>query len=274
MQLSDTLIEQLRLPRELALRLQQTELPLSDERILALTEGLCDETGYAQAVTEMNEALSPDEDGFGRLKLMLLAADTRSREKYRKAGISDEIFAATMRCFTRFAGEHLVSFGRYGFDREGWAGRQLSLLLFRIGELEYERCENGVLSVHIPSDADMTKEKLDASLRQARAFFRKYYPEYVGAKMWCCSWLLSPALKELLPEHSKIRCFQSLFDVQRTHTESESYKLWVYKNGSLKPEEFPEDTSLQRNMKKFVLSGGIVGEGEGYLLSAHPAAKE
>ena len=36
---------------------------------------------------------------------------------YQKAGISEQMFADTMKCFPRFVREHKECFGDYGFDR-------------------------------------------------------------------------------------------------------------------------------------------------------------
>ena len=40
---------------------------------------------------------------------------------------------------------------------------------------------------------------------------------------------------------------------------------WVFKNPDLSPEELPEDTSLQRSLKAFLLAGGTFLNGEGFL---------
>lgn len=102
--------------------------------------------------------LKPDDDGFGELAAQLQCA-LKTRETYR---FSEEIFVETMKCFTRFVTEHLESYGRYGFDRGFWTVRQLSGVLFRIGELEYEIREDAI-HLHIPSDAVLEPERLRRS---------------------------------------------------------------------------------------------------------------
>lgn len=73
-----------------------------------------------------------------------------------------------MKCFSRFVLENYKWTGKWSFDRDFWVLRQLSLSLFRIGELEFETCSiddniakkiNGnknekVIYVHIPSDVN------------------------------------------------------------------------------------------------------------------------
>ena len=59
--------------------------------------------------------------------------------------------------------------GRMFFDRGWWTYRQLSLDLFRVGALEYQISEqrtSGTIGIHIPSDADLSGESVDDSLRR------------------------------------------------------------------------------------------------------------
>lgn len=218
---------------------------------------------YARAAEELHRFLEPDEHGRKILSVMLRAA-LIAREKYKKKGIPDEIFLSTMGFFSRCVREYRASYGVYGFDTWWWAGRQLSLRLFRLGALEFElvRGEAGnYVSVHIPSDADLSDESVDRSFASARRFLREFYPEFAEREFRCASWMMSPALKTLLPPGSRILRFAARFELKEFSEESEDYKRWVFKNPNLAPEEFPEDTSLQRNMKAFVLSGGKVGTG-------------
>ena len=228
---------------------------------------LCDASAYAAAYEYAKELLTPDAHGLRMLKLMLGAA-LITEKKYEKAALDMRVFFDTMGCFSRFVREHKLSFGEYGFDRGWWTGRQLSLSLFRLGELEYEFAEydgKRAIAVHIPSDADLTDEKTDESLNRAHEFMRVHFPEYENAVYFCESWLLSPALKKLLPPHSKILRFAERFRITETHEDATDYVLWVYKKADLRPENFPEDTTLQRNMKRFVLEGGKIGNGVGVL---------
>lgn len=221
---------------------------------------LCGE-GYADAAEELHNALGADEGGWKMLSVQLTGA-LLAREQYIKKGISDEIFLDTMGCFNRFVREHRESFGAYGFDRWWWTGRQLSLTLFRIGALEYELCtEDGenLISVHIPSDADLSDGAVDKSLISARAFLKEYFPAYGDAEFHCHSWLLSPVLGQLLPAESRINKFRKRFTILGFDENADDYKLWVYKNKSLSLEEFPENTTLQRVMKAHLVRGGKVG---------------
>ena len=75
------------------------------------------------------------------------------------------------------------------------------------------------------------------------------------------------ALEKLLPANSKILAFYRRFEIRKWDEDTDGYKQWVFKDKTLAPECFPENTTLQRNMKKYVLSGGKVGEAWGILKS-------
>ena len=250
------LISRIDMPKEAAEKILYAKPTVPNGEQFNYCLRLCDPAGYDGAYTELKERLTEDKDGFQMLRIMLCAALV-TEGLYQTKGISEEIFIATMKCFTRFVCEHKESYGTYGFDRGFWTGRQLSLTLFRLGELEFET--NG--GVHIPSDADLSDDKVDASFSAARAFF----PE--GLEFACDSWMLSPALEKLLKPDSRILKFQRRFEIEHWNQDDEGYKLWVFKNPTLEPKDFPENTSLQRAMKAYVLGGGKIGEAFGKLKS-------
>ena len=224
------------------------------------------ETGEA-ATRRVQDALSAVDSlkrGYIELGLSLEAAlDTRAG--YREAGIPDEIFLATMGCFSRFVREHRESFGRYGFDRFFWTFRQLSRGIYRIGELEFDlHCgHENALGIHIPSDARLASCR--ESCRRALDFMKRFHPDFCFDRFHCHSWLLSPELKKLLDPSSHILAFQSDFTLEDVDLDSEGYKLWLFKRGGLALQDAPENTSLQRRAKAHLLSGGKIGEAAGYI---------
>lgn len=224
---------------------------------------------WSRALDLLEERISPDENGFGILAVMLHTLN-RTKRIYRFKGIPDEIFCATMGCFPRFVKEHKVSYGAYGFDRAFWTPRQTGLYLFRIGELEYELDDStasAVISIHIPSDAALTPEKCRDSYELSRAFLKKYYPKWSNCEYVCDSWLLAPGLKDVLPETSHIIAFQNGFQIRTVNEDSDEFLEWVYKRKDIPYRDLPEETSLQRNMKQYLLKGGKIGEASGVLRS-------
>lgn len=216
---------------------------------------------------ELKNILGEDVDGIKILACMLHCA-AESHTKYEQLGINDKIFVDTMKCFTRFIDEHYESYGYYAFDRDWWTTRQISLQLFRIGELEYElgvSDEKKVVKLHIPSHADITQKKCDESLYEAKELIKTKFPHYAECEWTCNSWLLSPALKKLLTLDSNILRFQKRFTILSCNEEDDEFLEWVYKKKDYRLDELPENTTLQRNMKKYLLSGGKVGEALGIM---------
>lgn len=228
--------------------------------LAALARGIEGETGYAQLAFHLAAALD-------------------ARERYRELGISDHVFLETMGCFPRFIRETERKCGAFYFDRGFWTWRQTACLIFRLGTLEFEyktagpgplpaglRADDHILSIHIPSDAVLTDRDLKESYAQAANFIREHgqalCADGLPKAFLCGTWLLSPRLLDFLPEDSGIRRFAGDYALYGFDEEDESYRHWLF-NWETRPEAFPEKTSLQKKVKKFVLAGGKVGLGLG-----------
>ena len=215
-----------------------------------------------------------DDDGAAILiRQLMIASDSRKYGAWKD--IPEEIWMETMKCFPRFISEHRRSYGWDGFDRYGWTTRQIGAKLFRIGELEYELAEDEEgrkeIGLHIPSDAKLEAERMNASLKEADAFIRERFPEWAGAPKTCESWLLSPTLKDLLPEGSRILTFQDAFELKETYPEDDAALEWVFyvaegQREGLDISRLPEDTSLQRKMKAMLMEGRKPGAAKGVLI--------
>ena len=226
-------------------------------------------TTWERAIEELTKLIAPDETGLKMLTCQLYAV-CNTYEKYKDMGISDDIFIDTMKFFSRFINFHNKVYGQYNYVWGWWSVRLISMQEFRIGELEYEMIiqdDKKLISIHIPSDADMTSSKLRKSYLKAREFFDKFYPEYAKVDMICGSWLLAPALKKLLPENSKILQFQKSFELTSQEDDSPGFLDWVYGRRDIPFESLPEHTSLQRKLKQYLLNGGKVEWANGTLIS-------
>lgn len=221
------------------------------------------------AIKSLKSLLGSDEDGMKILTCQLLCA-CDAYSKYDEIGISKEIFIATMKFFTRFLQDHKDRHGSYHYVWAWWAVRQISMVEFRIGELEYEmRMENdrNFIDIHIPADAHITIDKLRNSYLEALDFFEKFYPDFEEVDMVCSSWLLAPSLINVLPENSRILQFQKAFDIEHMEEESLSFMDWVFGSRNIPLEELPEDTSLQRNLKAYLRINGKIELASGKLIS-------
>ena len=116
-------------------------------------------------------------------------------------------------------------------------------------------------SVHIPEDGRLDIETCLDAFERAENFFQETFEAFV-----CESWLVSPKLKELLGEDSNIIKFMGLFENYGIVYPFRQAEQRVFGAIREQKEEYPEHTSLQRALKKYVLDGKEPGMGQGLSL--------
>lgn len=267
MQLSE-LCTQIELPQEVIKRVLKEEKRIKNSKPENLFRELRNPASARKAYDKLENYLGSDPDHMKMLTCQLLCA-CEDHAEYAKRGIDEQIFTDTMKCYTRFLKECKDRTGKTEFDRGWWTYRQISMVLFRIGELEYELTQlkgQKAVSVHIPSDASFTPEQVDESLKRSEEFIATFYPDYEATQYFCESWLLSPRLSDMVKETSNIRKFQKLFTIQEDMPEDKEYMEWLFGKTLDTPlEELPEKTSLQRKAKELLRNGGNLGAGVGIL---------
>lgn len=232
---------------------------------------------YEEGLSALKGALGEDADGMKLFVAQSMEALLALRE-YGERGIGRGIFTATMEFLARFSEVVYVRRGCVEWMWGWWFPRQLALREFRLGALEYEMTEGAAFGgkpaggdrrrifLHIPADADLSDGAVDASVAEARAFFSKYFPAYRDVEYVCSSWMLSPALSGILPETSRVRRFGERFSVVFWEEDSPAFRDWIFPSAVAAPvKELPEETSLQRAVKRRLLTGGKVGWAEGVL---------
>jgi hypothetical protein len=118
-----------------------------------------------------------------------------------------------------------------------------------------------VLNVHIPAGEPLDIAEVRVSMDYAPEFFKMYFQKMCTLFI-CHSWLLSPQLKELLQEDSRILQFQNLFSVYEVDQERQAEER-VFGYIAENPDAYPERTSLQKKMKAALLAGKRFGMGRG-----------
>lgn len=256
-----------------------TQLPWTflKENIVQLTDIRYAENAQIQLAKELKAY--DCENGIAELAVMLAAA-SHTRKHYRAMNISDQIYLDTMGCFRRFLDETKNNTGDWKFDRAFWTWRQTAGCLFRLGTLEFEytKCyqdtipnvskNDMLISVHIPSDAKLTKENLSHSYNEMNQFYWRNENAvcYNGnpKAVVCHTWLLSPNLLKFLREDSNIRSFAADYEILETDADNSGCLEWLFQ-GMTDLETLPENTSLQKEVKKYLLQGGFIGHGLGRL---------
>ena len=81
----------------------------------------------------------------------------------------------------------------------------------------------------------------------------------------CESWLLYEDNWRFMKSGCNILQFQSLFDIVMSSTDDRQAIERIFGKRRLIKKNYPENTSLQKSAKKFMLDGGKLGEGLGVI---------
>ncbi|EPN9409511.1 acyltransferase domain-containing protein [Enterococcus faecium] len=248
---------------------------ISSEVLEQYSRELLDANKAKAAAKKIDEVYG--EEPFVALTIYLYAASQSWLKIYQPLKIPRTVYLATMNAFTRFIHEHFQVTGRYRFDRGFWIWRYTSGLIFRIGELEYERTYfpkghkelklegKQCLSLHIPSDADLSRNKIRDSYESAIRFFELYFPDYHYQVMYTDTWLLSPNLTKWLKQDLKIRLFAADYRLLSVDEQDDSGVPWIFGRVDANVQDYPEKTSLQRQAKQQLLAGAHIGSALGIL---------
>ncbi len=210
----------------------------------------------------------------------LLAALEPMPDRYRKAGLPEELLWASMEDLTYKLYECRDVRHCWGTFVTWWFTWFYELKRFKLGRLEYESVEfeyeeyrgwkkgDKVINLHIPSDGPLTREAVMASLKQAYDFYRDCRKD--GKLLFIChSWLLYPEhYRRVFPVGSNLRGFYELFDLIDMGISENNHDFWRVFNMDYSPEildQVPTDTRLRRNLLQFVKSGRPMGEGAGII---------
>ena len=121
------------------------------------------------------------------------------------------------------------------------------------------RSGDDVVSIHIPRKANLTPEYVEESLREGLALTRSYYPERAFRAIVCTSWLLEPHLPELAGEASRLAAFNRLFLKHPIRDRGQAIYTFAFPGcEGMATEDLPEETSLHRSIKAYLLAGSYV----------------
>ena len=128
---------------------------------------------------------------------------------------------------------------------------------------------NKIISLHIPPTGRLDADAVDETLEEARAFLKRYFPDFRYKGFYCGSWLLDPQLEEMLGAESNIARFGRRFQRIAVPSKGDAVFTFVF----LKPDRrnvdvasLPENTRLERALKAHYLGGRAIYELHGYFL--------
>lgn len=260
------LIEPLNLPQKTLEALKGIALPANADHLRELFFSDSDAFQDYAAAT----------DGLVLLRLYLeWMSDTKAR--YEALNIPAKYFWDSMQDIPIWCNDYLQKQESPGFREWAWVGRSLRMEVIRIGRLQFEPSHllravslddrvfpvgTPALEVHIPAGEPLDFAGVQASFALAPLFFKTYFrAEY--SLFHCHSWLLSPSLKELLPEQSRIMLFQNMFTIYHSDNQERQAEDRIFGFLSDDPNAYPESTSLQKAFKQYMLRGKTVMMGAG-----------
>lgn len=251
--------------------------------IMAAVEEILRDEGYISLCCAMYlfikkdisiSGLKPPEDGTLKSELALMpplianAADFCVNAKNR--GIDKEILSTTLKALDMYLSANKRRKGRIGTSGYHlWLPRYAQGKLFRIGAFQFEirnfRGEKAI-GVHIPNGTKLDVIENLENFCFALEFFKKYYSEHNFKGFVCESWLLNPHIEAIMGKKTNITRFGDMFFDRFEIEGDEGVFISVF--NVLKPEnidQLREETSLQRNIKKFIKEGNRFKDYGGFI---------
>lgn len=163
--------------------------------------------------------------------------------------------------------------GAVGVTENDWLAMTLSHRVVRLGRLQFEPVTlsaamgplavgTKALYVHVPADGPLEPVACDAAFAAAKQRFGEL-------PLLCESWLLSPALQQLLPSSSNILQFAARFVLFDQLPQSHQGEERIFGEWLTDANAYPATTSLQRQAKAWLLQGQVIGEGIGLALPSN-----
>ncbi len=156
-----------------------------------------------------------------------------------------------------------------------WGSIFVNFKIIEVGNLQFELTSvNPVnnkkefcLKIHIPKQERLNIDEAIKSIKRSSIEIRKYF-KLEKLKYYCCSWLLSKDIKNILPKASNILRFQKLFEI----TEGEDCKKDILNfvfgiTKDINFEKLEEKTFLQKELKKMLINNRKICLGMGVLKS-------
>lgn len=181
---------------------------------------------------------------------------------YKDAGIPDCVYYDTFSDLAVWSAHCFKKKGIIGLAEEKWLKLHLKMKLFRLGRLQFEKdTAKKSIHIHIPEGGALSPKACGESIQRAKEFFGDSYRLFD-----CESWLLSPVLLELLEAESNIIRFQKRFQVLGVNEKACQAEERVF--GEILDDKhlYPENTALQRSLKRCLLNGRNPGVGYGILI--------
>lgn len=259
---------------------------------LVLKPGVIQEL-YIKAAAELTGEKKPDFsnwndpviDGVRRpdfFLLLSLLAVSYVLENHRKTGIPEEVTRETCRGIGTKSRDYFFFHNEPGTVKQAiyWFRHHMEGRLYKLGRFEFMLRRSSevhetlkdilgddkwIMDMHIPGGGSMNPAVSLDSWKRGLAFYEKYFPEKPIAAVVCVSWIFSPDLPDFLKPESNLLKLCAMVHINDGGGKREGSNF-VMGTSSDNPEDWPENTSLQRAYKEHIQSGGLVRLGVMHLL--------
>lgn len=125
-----------------------------------------------------------------------------------------------------------------------------------------------VIGLHIPGGGGMTVEAVEDSFSRMRELLKNCFPEYDCKAFTCASWLIDPALVDILGADSNISKFCSRFTPMCMKSAARGVFTFIFgkTDSDFEYSELPENSRLERGLKNHYMSGKAIYEMYGFFL--------
>ena len=206
--------------------------------------------------------------------LFWIACTIPLKEIYKENNLSDEIYYDTISDLKFKLHECKKMYNVWG-THTSWFAPFFKLKRFAFGRLQYDIYswdKDGDLSfrMHVPSGSPLTIDAAYDSFRKLYNHFKNELKDGV-LPIILQTWFMYPPIMALLKEGANLKKFCDLFDIVSSQEINNKYGyLRFVFDTNYESEEtlknLPEDTSLRRTLKKYLLDGGYFGVGNGIIL--------
>lgn len=212
-----------------------------------------------------------------RLAVCLCYSEKYTKQFYKDNNIPLNIYYDTMKDIAIWCENNNNS----GLKNYNWITNHLKGELFAIGRLQYQlyTCKNKTLNydflpfnygekliyVHIPQGEKLVYSSCVESLKDARAFFEQYFPNFEYKFFFCESWLLFDENYMFMKPSSNILQFQSLFDIVYCEKDDSQAIERIFGKKRLLLSSYPTKTSLQKSAVEYMKAKNKLGVGIGII---------
>ena len=236
---------------------------LEDDDDLALLDQISDLTGIHRYTVYL---------------LFYITCAETLKEHYIEKGISLSVYRDTLLDLRWKMNETYRVYGIWGVFCGDWFPLHFHMRLFDLGRLEFEiskseffyenkgytlHPKDPLLMVHIPESGSLQYEKALDSYRKAEQFFSAMFGGNRIA-FACESWMLDPTMQTLYPE-GNLKIFAKDFHILHSEVHEEEDDRWriFHMPNDTDIKDYPEDTTLQKNVKQWLLLGNRMKIGTG-----------